>query len=230
MSVWYCIPSARPVQEAQKCVDAWRAQGYKVALWRDQVDGIDCDMLVVSKYEGYAEAVNALVREVLAIDPSCSWIVTGGDDVYPDQSKRADEIANECCEAFKPGTFGVMQPTGDRWGEDENKSAYIDRVAASPWIGRDFCERAYGGNGPLWAAYTHMFVDEELWYVAKLFGVYWERRDLKHVHQHWARDGKQSMPDFLVKVNSPEHWDKYRKLFENRKAAGFPGHELKDAA
>lgn len=236
MSVWYCIPSARPVEEAQKCVNAWRKMGYKVALWRDQVDGIDCDMLVVSAYPGYAEAVNTLTREVLAMDKQCGWVVTGGDDVYPDQIKRADEIADECetffakfPEAFgfpHRHTFGVMQPTGDRWGEDQFGSAYIDRVAASPWMGREFCETAYGGNGPLYHGYTHMFVDEELWNVAKLLGVYWERRDLTHRHEHWARDGKAKMPDFLASANSPEHWRQFKALFENRKAARFPGHEV----
>ena len=35
MSVWFAIPSARPPAEAIPTLDKWRAQGYKIALWRD---------------------------------------------------------------------------------------------------------------------------------------------------------------------------------------------------
>ena len=50
-------------------------------------------------------------------------------------------------------TFGVMQPTGDRWGE-RNGIATIDRIAGSPWMGREFCRRMYHGSGPMYNGST----------------------------------------------------------------------------
>jgi hypothetical protein len=127
-------------------------------------------------------------------------------------------------------TFGVMQPTGDRWGDGQG--AYIDRVAGSPWIGREFARRMYGGNGPYWPEYTHMGVDEELQMVAEKMGVFWQRPDLTHFHAHWGRPrpGERMgqadrMPEFLEAANSPEHWKKYKETLRRRQAAGFPGHE-----
>lgn len=128
------------------------------------------------------------------------------------------------------GTFGVMQPTGDRWGD--RNGAYIDRVAGSAWIGREFCRRAYGGNGPMWSEYHHMYVDEELQCVALKLGVFWQRPDLTHLHNHWGRprEGErlgqaERMPAFLRHANSAENWRKMKAIFEARRAAGFPGSE-----
>lgn len=158
-------------------------------------------------------------------------------------------------------TFGVMQPTGDKWGSNNRKDAhtftaraieplhlcsscghpknnarhmvgsYIDRVAGSPWMGREWCLRANQGKGPLWQGYFHMGCDEELQAVATRLGVFWQRPDLIHLHKHWGRgtDGQPadsfSMPDFLKRANSQEEWDQYKKLFAERQAAGFPGSE-----
>lgn len=233
MSVWYCIPSARPPAEAQRCVDTWRAMGYKVALWRDAEDGVDCDLFMVGggEYPGYAVAVNSLVREVLKREPECDWCVTGGDDVFPDPNKRAGVIAAECGRHFwgiypydvnrrDVGTLGVMQPTGDGHG--------IETICGSPWIGREFAERAYGGNGPFYEGYRHCFLDNELQDVAKMLGCFWQRPDLTHRHEHWSWSGKP-MPEFLRDANSAAHWAKYQGLYLSRKAAGFPGHELLQA-
>lgn len=229
MSVWYAIPSARPAAEVQVCVEAWRSMGYKVALLRDEgCFDVEADLLSsILPYPGYATAVNELARLILASDPEADWIVTGGDDTFPDPVKRANEIAEECREYFG-WTFGVMQPTGDRFA-----GGSIDRIAGSPWIGREFCERMYGGNGPLYSGYDHMFVDEELLCVAERLGVYWRRPDLVQRHDHFMRASKdlnspavkRDPPPHLVRWNTPEHWRKSEALFKNRKATGFPGHE-----
>ena len=273
MSVWFAVPSARPAPEVNARMDKWRAMGYKVALWRDQIHGIGgrgenprCDLLFGgTQYPGYSITVNQLAKTILfgneyfLGDPGVEWIVTGGDDTDPDPNKRAEEIAAECSEYFaklhsgiKPGdsltvesltaaiygvrcrTFGVMQPTGDRWGENEDwarakypdRPAYIDRICGSPWMGREFCRRMYGGNGPMWPEYFHMFNDEELQCVAEKLGVLWQRRDLIQYHDHWGRDGfGAKAPEFLDRANSPANWDAMKTIFETRKAAGFPGHE-----
>jgi hypothetical protein len=266
MSVWFCIPSKRPPEKSGPILDMWKRQGYNIALWRDCGDPeIEQADLTIhrTKYRGYAEAVNQLVSQVLAGDHKCQWIVTGGDDVEPDLNLTADQIAMSCSRHFAdvhanpdcgPGvevsvksiraaldvlrlsTFGVMQPTGDRWGADEDWAmraypdapAYIDRICGSPWMGREFCLRINGGRGPLWSEYTHMFVDEELQNVAKRLGILWQRRDLIHYHRHWGRSANPSrddIPSFLAEVNSAAHWMASKELFETRLKAGFPGSE-----
>lgn len=244
MSVWFCIPSKRPRAEAQACIDRWRSMGYLVAIRRDIGDEIvDCDILQYGTYEGYAKAVNGLIADVMKFDTDAQWFVTGGDDTDPDPNKQAGEIAEECginfmqpefdgADAYEKGTFGVMQPTGDRYA-----GGSIDRIAGSPWIGREFCERAYGGNGPYWPEYRHMFVDEEIRDVAVMLGVYRMRRDLTHFHRHVFRESDaidsnavlKPLPEFLKEPNSLAHWNKFKAMYEQRKAAGFPGHQFLSA-
>jgi hypothetical protein len=244
MSVWLTIPSARPPEQVEPILALWRNRGYKIALWLDQdryeenAPRYSHHELVIGdgcKYPGYAQAVNHLIKTVMSIDLSAEWFVCAGDDTKPDLTHTAEDIAGDCLLHFSPltgrelhetGTFGVMQPTGDRWGDA--KGAYIDRVCGSPWIGREFARRMYGGNGPYWPEYTHMGVDEELQAVAVKYGVLWQRRGLIHLHQHWGRKKNamvSDMPEFLRKANTPEHWQAYKKLFAERQAAGFPGSE-----
>jgi hypothetical protein len=256
MSVWVCVPSKRPPAEVEKWAQVWRDMGYKVLIGRDDTvkewgpihysGGAGVYMWPMDaegqrRYPGYAQATNTLISYAINTHPGARWFVIGGDDVFPDTTKRADEIADECLLNFSPltgrelrehGTFGVMQPTGDRWGDKQGP--YIERVAGSAWIGREFALRAYGGNGPLWHEYQHMYADEELQLVAQKLGVFWQRPDLTQIHQHWGRprEGEtmglsERIPDFLKEANSGAHWKKYRAIFEARKAAGFPGHEVK---
>jgi|SRR5579859_359017 len=269
MSVWLCIPSKRPPEEAEECLKLWRERGYKIALWcdtRQDAEAKSPDWWQANStdyhgstdtYPGYASAVNHLVRCVLEFDSDAEWFVTGGDDIEPDANHSAEEIARECIghfadayrqrhnftgtwldldHYFDVATFGVMQPTGDRYGADERHigepgSAYIDRVCGSPWMGREFCRRMYGGNGPLFEGYFHMGEDEELQCVAQKLGVLWQRPDLIQFHRHWARKRKSrdDMPKFLERANSAAEWRKYKELFAARQAAGFPGHEPLEA-
>jgi hypothetical protein len=255
MNVWYVIPSARPWAEVLPCLESWQKKGYFVAIQRDSETDKGNSVLQWGEeiwihkrpYAGYPEAVNFLCRETLARDPEAAWIVTGGDDVYPDPTKTAAEIGAECSAHFglrrlngkltyscDASTFGVMQPTGDRWGANEpwalkmypDSPAYIDRICGSPWMGREFVARMYGGRGPFCEEYRHMFCDEELQNVAKLLGVFHQRPDLVHFHDHWGRkQGNVPIPQHLAEVNTAAHWTKYKKIFDTRKAAGFPGHE-----
>jgi hypothetical protein len=206
-------------------------------------------------YRGYARSVNALIEGIMTAKLSVNganaeWFIAAGDDVQPDLNHSAEEIAAQCANYFEGmywerahhvgtldaeqraqvQTFGCMQPTGDRYGENEmhmgaRGSAYVDRVCGSAWIGREFARRVNQGKGPLWPEYFHMGVDEELQAVATKLGVLWQRRDLIQYHQHWARK-REKMPDFLKKANSGAEWDKYKKLFADRQKAGFPGSEV----
>jgi len=253
LSVWLTIPSKRPPEEAEKVLKLWRERGYRIALYCDP-NGDDVraksekahHITVTETYPGYANAVNTLIRKAIDRVADAEWFIAAGDDVEPDPNKSAEEIARECNDYFYSlnsgnremiadywTTFGVMQPTGDRWGDHgDGKGAYIDRVCGSAWIGREFARRMYQGKGPLWPEYWHMFVDEELQEVAKKYGVLWQRPDLTQIHRHWGRgpdddpnriQAQTKMPPFLVKAN--EGFASARKLFNERKAAGFPGSE-----
>lgn len=239
-NTWLCIPSKRPAAEANQVLQKWKDQGYKIALWRDEWDpSIIADFSITSgAYPGYAQAVNTLMHDRLIEDPECQWLVTGGDDVLPDPDRTAQEIWPLLTRHFGDAgfrsyrnTFGVMQPTGDKWADKDGP--YIERVCGSPWIGRTFVERAYGGKGPFWPEYAHMYLDEELQHVAVKLGCFWQRPDLTHFHQHWGRprEGERvgqadRMPDFLKKANSGTEWQHAKRIFEARREAGFPGHEV----
>jgi hypothetical protein len=254
MSVWLTIPSARPPEEAAPILRQWRERGYKIALSFDTEDELHkrSGMFDLAQcpskgdsYPGYAKAVNDLVQRLLVYEPDADWFIAAGDDALPDPNKSAEEIAWECNHHFSlefclrsgqphdivrywpERTFGVMQPTGDRWQEGAGgfESADIDRVCGSAWMGREFCKRIYGGKGPLWPEFKHMFVDEHLQCVAQKLGILWQRRDLTQKHLHWKRGlettGIQRIPEHAVKWNTDEHWQEAKQLFERLKAGGF---------
>lgn len=222
MRTWLAIPSARPAAEANVVLHKWQEKGYGIALWRDtEADPALCNLQLTGTYPGYAQAVNALSREVLARDPECRFIVTAGDDTEPDRVHDPGSIVEEC-EAHFGGTFGVMQPTGDRWADGS-----IDRIAGSPWMGREWCERANGGAGPLWPEFTHMFVDQCLMDTATRCGVFWQRRDLIHLHRHFMRQDESldvnrvNPPAHLVKWNSSAHWAEMQAIYMRLKRCDF---------
>jgi len=218
MSVWYVVPSKRPVEEAHACLSKWIQHGYQVMIQRDPNDAEVKDVEnIVRPYQGYSDAVNHLVAQVIQKDLYADWIVTGGDDIDPDLNHSAEEIAAECSAHFN-GTFGVMQPIGDKWRCD------ISRICGNPWMGRDFCQRINQGRGPMWPEYFHMRNDEEMQEVTLKLGVLWQRPDLSQFHHHWMRESG-SAPVFLARANSQSNWDEMGAIFFARKAKGFPGHE-----
>jgi hypothetical protein len=235
MSVWLTIPSARPVETVTRVVSLWQSMGYKVALQRTDMMDCGADYLKISDYTGYARACNALVAHVFNSDPDANFCICAGDDTHPDTSQTAAEIERGCL-TFFGGTYGVMQPTGDRWGESaasiqrygKDRAAYIDRVAGSSFIGRQFWERTYNGEGPFWSDYYHMFVDEELQEVATELGVFWQRRDLTHYNDHCQREAQPGagigpIPEFLTRSYSRDEWNRSQAIFAERKDAGWPG-------
>jgi hypothetical protein len=221
MTVWLTLPSKKPVEQAQACIDLWRSRGYRIGIWRDTCDPPvqRAEVQLTGDYPGYYAAVNAIIREILDRAANPEWIVAAGDDMDPDPNKTAEEIAVECSAHFS-GTFGVMQPTGDRWGH--GAYVYAEHICGSPWLGREFCQRMYGGRGPYSECYYHMFGDEELFEVALRLGVLWHRLDLSHFHHHWGRVGLP-MPTYLRRAN--QNFQAEGKVFRQRKVAGFPGHE-----
>jgi len=222
MSVWLVLPSALPPEQADECFKLWSQQGYKLCIQRDPghiYDSQYAHIMMERPYKGYPEAVNYLAKGVLADDLDCNWIVAAGDDTHPDLSHTADEIADELTEFFH-GTFGVCQPTGDRWSD--HMGAIIERIAGSPWMGREWCERANQGRGPMWPEFFHNWADQFLQETAIKYGRFARRRDLIHYHNHSRRKGGQ-WKDHQRKFDAD--YVKMKPLFEALKAAGFPGSE-----
>lgn len=234
----------------------WRERGYKIALWRDPCKCTgslpfkvcahqpDVDTLIVYPYLGYSRAVLYLINRVCGIDMQAKWFIIGGDDTEPDPNHTAEEIARQCGEHFgilkymdpirmPLSTFGVMQPTGDRFAEVCGV-AMIEKVAGSAWIGREFARRMYGGNGPLWPEYTRFFMDEELQEIAIQYGVFQQRRDLIHLHRHYMRES-DAIDSPAIRTEIPDHlkaqeskWKEEQGIFSKRKharPAPFPGSE-----
>jgi hypothetical protein len=233
MSCWFAIPSCRPADEARACFDRWRARGYRIAVLR-QGEAVEADLHIhTGSYLGWARSTNILARLICRIDPDMQFCIGGGDDYQPDPDAKPAIVAHECYLHFG-GTFGVMQPTGDRLGDSpasrarygEDRGAIIDRIAGSPWMGREWIERAYLGNGPMWDGYHHLYADQELCEVAEMMGRYQRRIDLTQFHDHWGREGDISkMPEFLAAINSQRSWSEHQMLYETRAAKRFPGHE-----
>ncbi len=229
MSVWLAIPSIRPNGGT---IPLWREKGYKIAVVRqgdpirDEIEDIE---IPVDHYLGWARSINILCALILSEDPDAEWIVSGGDDTEPSE-RDPQEIGQECRnwfarDAFMGGaTFGVMQPTGDKkhW-----PGSAIDKFAGSPWMGREFCRRINGGKGPMREEFHHMYGDEALQCIAEKYGCFWQRTDLTHSHQHYLRPGKSftGIPDFMREPNSPQHWAHSSRIFNELKAAGWPGSE-----
>ena len=230
--VWFCLPSIR---HGGGSIPLWKAKGYGVAVLRQGELLASVDIQIpVSDYLGWSRSTNILVREVLRRDPGCLVCAAGGDDYLPEPNHSPDGLAAEMVAHFN-GTMFVCQFTGDRWGDSEltrkefgeDRGAEIDRIAGSPWMGREWCERAYMGIGPMWPGYHHLYADEELHDVAIKLGVYWARRDLTQYHNHPCRTQGYDVykTGHLAPLYDPERWAEERRHFEARKAKGFPGCE-----
>jgi len=216
VKIVFAIPVAsEQVELAGQTFAKWQRRGYGTAALVDGGGKIPANVdsvISVAEYKGWAWAVN-LFSSVL---PDADFIVTGGADVYPDGDHEPAIIAGECVEQFG-GTFGVMQPAGDAYGAVADKAACV-----SPWIGKEFRERVYGGHGPMHEGYRHWYADAELMHVAERLGCFWWREDVSQYHDHFGRRGEPT-PKHLLKW-LPEH-ESGRQLYEQRRLDDWPGHE-----
>jgi hypothetical protein len=97
----------------------------------------------------------------------------------------------------------------------------IERIAGSPWLGREWCRRANKGQGPFWPEFTHMFGDQLLQEHAKHLGVFWQRPDLTHFHDHAQRDQVSPPAPHMAQWNTPQHWAQSKAIFERLVAGNF---------
>ena len=225
--VWVCAPSIR---SGGGTLPKWKEAGYKVAVVRqgELLPWADYQ-IATDAYLGWGPSINRLIAHLLASGEKVEWFVGGADDVLPDPDHAPELIAAECGKRFLEvpyegfpvhDTFGVMQPTGDPWHDAGGR--IIERYAGSPWIGREFARRINGGKGPMWP-YVHCYSDNEIQEVAMKYGVFWQRPDLCHLHAHWGR-GAEAKPEWWDRTAGADYHAS-RPLFEQRKAAGWPGSE-----
>ena len=214
LHVAYCIPTCNP-ERAADSVRRWRKQGYGVylAVESDAFPHCSADLITRNPtYAGYSVTCNRLGRQALA--DGFDLVVFGGDDMWPDPDHRAQQIAAEYLERFPDG-YGIMQPTGDV--ENAPSTPFI---CGSPWVGRGWIERGYGGLGPFWPEYRQFYMDEELKLVAERLGILWQRLDLCQHHDHWIWPGGPPKTDY--QEANDRHFKPDGDIFRRRKAAGFP--------
>jgi hypothetical protein len=116
-----------------------------------------------------------------------------------------------------------MQPHGDRWHHTHDGRGWVpDTAAWSPWLGREWCRRAYMGRGPLNPDFYHYYNDTNLKDVAEWLGLYWTRPDLIQRDDNWKRNRKHlGRPLYLYEAKRQNAED--RTLWEWLRAEGFPG-------
>ena len=209
--VWAVWPTIA-LKQTRAMINCWHDRGYKVAVLLNTPHTHDdlpnAERVIVQTYwQGFPTAANILCKETPG-----DVVVVVGDDVYPDPDKTAKEIGEQFRETF-PDLFGVMQPIGDKF-------AHTDQCAVSPWIGRGFIEKAYGGKGPYWGEYFHYFSDQELQEYASQLNAFQQREDVTQYHDHWQRKDNPRRPAHLFVAK--RKWRDDKKLFETRKKKGFP--------
>ncbi len=212
--VWYAIPSASP-ERCRRTLPAWRERGYRVAVLQNvERADIPADLTVWSDtYPGWAQSINLLTREI--VPASADIVVSGGCDMLPEPHHSAQDLARQFFERFPDG-FGVMQPHGDAY---RNAQHYC----GSPFLGRAWIDRMYGGTGPMHGGYRHNWGDLELYWVARCLGALWSRPDLSHFHDHPHREHTAATPTWWL--NNVERHDRADvELYLQRAAAHFPGH------
>ncbi len=211
--VWAVWPSAKP-KEAEANALRWKAARYKTAVLIDNRKYIpkNFDKVIVGyEWGGYPNAVNQLCKEVNA-----DIIIDAADDIYP-STIPVEELAERFRKRF-PDLFGIVQPTGDNYGEHGS-------CCQSPWIGRKYIREAYQGFGPYWLGYFHFFSDAELRDAAILLEAFDEWPDVVQYHDHWQRRKGEKRPPHLMEAK--KQWKFDQSIYTKRKKLGFPGHERK---
>ena len=218
--VWLALPSAN-IEMASKTFPVWRQKGYKIAAvvpdrLSDQYSSLVDLMVLESKiggYQGWPKSVNHLSKLLSDYE----IIIAAGDDMYPDSDYEAHQLRLQFVRHFG-GTFGVMQPYGDKFGSMACDTC--EQICGSAWLGKEFRERINQGKGPMWEEYWHMWADTELYQVATKYNCLWIRGDLKQYHEHRIRGTHTFRPTI-----PPGNTKQAETIYRNRKANNFPNSE-----
>ena len=218
--VWLVMPSAN-IEMAKKTFPEWKLRGYKIAiicpddLYNNYLPITDM-IIKESKhfgYSGWAKSVNILCNELKDIDIT----IAAGDDMYPDNNYVAEELRQQFINYFN-GTFGIMQPIGDKFGS--MACPECEQICGSAWLGKDFRNKINKGNGPMWDQYWHMYADTELYQIGIKYNCLWLREDLNQYHEHRLR-GKHNFKPTIPRGNT----DIAKKIYFERKENNFPNTE-----
>lgn len=217
-------PTADPKKAAEN-FPRWRAMGYKIAALVDDkkyvgTDEVNAVIHPAEPYAGYPWAI----RQILVACPDINLFVAAADDMHPDPTLRAEQIAEQFFAHFPDG-IGVMQPTGDPFMTDAQGRSAAARICGSPWMTRSFAMRLYRGTGPFHPGFQHLWADEDLQNVAIKHGWLWQRGDLTQYHDHYTRRGDKRPSQMVIASTCHRHDE---ALFRERQAAGFPDSELSE--
>jgi len=216
--VWLGLPSAN-IKMAKKTFPEWKSRGYKIAVicpdhLYDEYVPITDVAIKESKnfgYSGWPKSVNIICKELQNVD----IVIAAGDDMYPDKNHTAEELRIQFINYFN-GTFGVMQPTGDKFGS--LACPECEQICGSAWLGKDFRNKINKGNGPMWEEYWHMYADTELYQVAKKHNCLWIREDLNQYHEHRLRkthNFKPTIPSGNTKLAHDIYYKRKKDNFLN---------------
>jgi hypothetical protein len=209
---WIVFPAGNPVA-GQVCANLWKHAGWRVAAQTDPGQPqIKCDLPITAPFASVAETFNTFARQLRG----AKGIIYGNDDEFPGYGADVENFTAAFLSRF-PDTFGVAQPT---------RCSTPDIIGGAPYplVGGEFARRINGGQGAFREEYGHYFDDRELHDVAELLGCFAVLPDveIKHLHHSYG------FPDMLPKQARQRARDRHanaRKLYEERKANGFPGHE-----
>lgn len=204
LAVWPTVNMERSEGLAAK----WKDQGYDTAVLIEMdhtFSNVD-HKLVNTTWQGFPVAVN---RACHTFKDQYEVIVIIGDDILPDPNHRANDILEAFLAHFH-GSYGIMQPTGDKFG-------CYDIACISPWIGSDYIDTR---PGPYHTGYYHYYSDAELQDVATMYGCFQQRDDLIQYHDHWSRN-KLQRPKYLEPALG--HYPLDKQLYHTRKRNNFPG-------
>lgn len=219
--VWLTLPSAN-IGMAKKTFPVWRSKGYKIAAivpdkFKIEYSSLTDIMILesqIGEYQGWPKAVNHLSKLLINYDIT----IAAGDDMYPDPNYEAYQLHLQFVRHFG-GTFGVMQPYGDKFGSMGCETC--EQICGSAWLGKEFRQKINKGNGPLWEEYWHMWADTELYQVATKYNCLWIRGDLTQYHEHRLRKSHNFQPTIPT-----GNTKKAQQLYETRKKMNFPGTEF----
>lgn len=221
LDVWVLIPTAMK-EHVPAQLEKWRGRGYKLGILTD--GNMSAQWVTIPRpdlwiyhveYPGVWASWNILAHTARRL--GADVCVLAGDDMDPDPTKTAQEIAAEYLEKFPDG-FGVMQPCGDPQGKDAEGKVAAERICGSPWVGKAWIQFAYGGGGPVNEMYHAFYADEELKHYAEKMGRLWMRPDLSQFHRHWSW---RHLPKQDYHERNQAVWDADRALFESRRKTGF---------